>query len=175
MVDNRKKCIIVMGPSCTGKSYFINEKFNGLPCADLKAEQIKLGPNTYENVVKSYDNVLIDAIEKLKENDVVVLEHTLLKQMRRPMYIDGLRNAFENIYIEIYCLIPTREQFVMNYLKYQEAEKKGMKASVTNCANADYHEVMQVLEKPVIEEGFDKVHYISARNYEFKEVRCYEK
>ena len=102
--------IFVSGPPCSGKSTFIEENFKNRKIIDLYDFQKDLLHITYETIWKSY----VDCMEAIKtaiqNNEEIVVEHTLLKEIRRKYYIDEIRKI-TNEEIIIYFIIPTKEEY----------------------------------------------------------------
>ena len=157
---------IVMGVPCSGKSHFIKENFPDKKVLDLYSYQEKLRENQpakffnigetnkivdyichseYEVVAKSYELIKDDMIECIKNKEDFIMEHTLLKAIRRKYYIDEIRKVTDEE-IEIYVINPPDEKVVENSIKRE----------VNYSLNeVKYHK--EVLEIPTIEEGFSKV------------------
>lgn len=139
---------IVMGIAAAGKSYFIKNNFSNDKIIDLWDFQKDLFYYSYENILKSYEQAKDAFIEAIKNNEDVVLEHTLLKAKRRKYYIDEIRRVTDAP-INIYVMLP-------NIDKLKEYRKK----RDLNTSEADILEELHVLEIPKKEEGFENVYII---------------
>ena len=88
--------IFVMGPSCAGKSTFIANRYPNLRKIDLYDYQSHLFERkfyTIDDILKSYEDCKRDVVEAVKNNEDIVLEHTMLKAIRRKEYIDAIREV----------------------------------------------------------------------------------
>lgn len=139
--------VIVAGPMCAGKSTFIKEHFPDHTVVDLYDFQDGI-INTYADVMRSYEECRDELVKAIQRGNDVVLEHTLLKQQRRPMYIDAIRSVTDED-IEMYFILPSIDEHV----KY--AQKRNISA------DKQYIEgVRSVIELPTIDEGYSAVHLI---------------
>lgn len=137
--------IIVAGPTCAGKSTFIKENFADREIVDLFDFQENIVFFSTDSIMRSYEECRDALIQKIKEGKQVVLEHTLLKAIRRKFYIDAIREI-TNEPIEIYFLIPEREI-------YREQLRKRKQPTDDDFIDSSY----SILEIPTKEEGYDKV------------------
>lgn len=142
------KITFVMGIPCSGKSTYIKNNFSDRKVIDLYDYQKDEKFATIETIKKSYEkckNALIDAI---KNNEDVVMEHTLLRAIRRKDYIDAVKSITE-CPIEIVVINPD-----IKILK-QRAEKRDI-------YNDDEYikEMKNTLEIPTKEEGFSNIKII---------------
>ena len=137
---------IVMGLPCAGKSTFIENNFEGIKKIDLYDYQTNI--MRQDEVWKSYEDVKDEIIKRIKNNEDFVVEHTLLKAIRRKYYIDAIREVTQEP-IEIWLIKPNEEQYL-----------KQCKMRDINHTSEDYKWYMDILEIPTIEEGFSKVHII---------------
>lgn len=142
------KITFVMGIPCSGKSTYIKNNFSDRKVIDLYDYQKNEKFTTIETIKESYEkckNALIDAI---KNNEDVVMEHTLLRAIRRKVYIDAVKSITE-CPIEIVVINPD-----IKILK-QRAEKRDI-------YNDDEYikEMQNTLEIPTKEEGFSNIKII---------------
>lgn len=141
--------IIVAGPTCAGKSTFIKDHFPNHTVIDLFDFQKDFKFINVHDVLISYEQCRDALKAAIMRGENVVLEHTLLKRMRRPMYIDAIRECTDQP-IEMYFLMPSDEQLIkqMRERSYASDIKtaKGMK---------------EVAELPTLDEGYAVVHIIS--------------
>ena len=99
--------------------------------------------------MNSYEECRDALAAAIDRGEDVVLEHTLLKEMRRPMYIDAIREHTDEP-IEMYFLMPSDEQ-----LFRQMKERKY--ASDIRTAQS----MKEIVERPTVAEGYAVVHIIS--------------
>jgi predicted kinase len=141
------RIVFVMGPACAGKSTFIKKHFPDFYKVDLFDFQTDF--MSVDMVMKSYEdckNALIDAI---KTHENIVLEHTLLKAIRRKVYIDAVKEITD-IPIEAYFIYPSDEELKENSLK--------RKIKVDTWTLKNYRETAEV---PTKNEGFVSVMLIT--------------
>lgn len=136
----------VIGPACAGKSTFIKNNFPEYKIVDLYSFQRKF--LTINNIMESYYECKTALIEAIKENENVVLEHTLLKRKRRTMYIEAVKEI-TNEPIDIYVIKPTEEEMEIHY-----------KMRKFNTTFATYKEELEMLEIPTKEDGFRNIYIV---------------
>lgn len=141
--------IIVAGPTCAGKSTLIKARFPNHHVVDLYDFQKHLKWVNPAVVLETYEacrDALVDAIINY---DNVVLEHTLLKEKRRPMYIDAIREV-STAPIDMYFLMPSKDELVRRMrtrdLSFTEDEAASM---------------LELAEIPTLSEGYNTVHLIT--------------
>ena len=137
--------IIVAGPTCAGKSTFIKENFADKEVVDLFDFQENIAFFNVTSIMRSYEECRDALIEKIKEGKDVVLEHTLLKAIRRKFYIDAIREV-TNEPIEIYFLMPEREV-------YRQQLKERKQPTDDDFIDGSY----SILEIPTKDEGYNQV------------------
>ena len=140
--------IFVMGPSCAGKSTFIANRYPNLRKIDLYDYQSYLFERkfyTIDDILKSYEDCKRDVVEAVKNNEDIVLEHTMLKAIRRKEYIDAIREVSDTK-IGIVVIYPSDEKIL------EHAEKRGIKMSQKELD--DYRELY---EEPKVTEGYSKI------------------
>lgn len=141
--------IIVAGPTCAGKSTFIKDHFPNHTVIDLFDFQKDFKYITVSDVLLSYEKCKEALIKALQEGKEVVLEHTLLKQQRRPMYIDAIRSV-TNEPIEMYFLMPSDEQLI------KQMRERSYASDIKTAQS-----MKEVVEFPTLDEGYAVVHIIS--------------
>lgn len=141
--------IIVAGPTCAGKSTFIKDHFPDHTVVDLFDFQKDFKYVTVEGVMQSYEECKNALQAALRQGKNVVLEHTLLKQMRRPMYIDAIREC-TNEPIEMYFLVPSDEQLI------KQMRERSYASDIKTARS-----MKEVIELPTLSEGYAVVHIIS--------------
>lgn len=140
--------IIVGGPAGAGKSTFIKEHFSDKTVIDLKDFQDKYRFLSYDNVVKSYEDCKEALVNAIKEGKDVVMEHTLLRAIRRDVYIKAIKEV-TNDDIVIYFFKPS-----MNLLAKRIEHRSG--ASGERSARVS----LETLEVPTYDEGYTKIYII---------------
>ena len=141
--------IIVAGPTCSGKSTFIKDHFPNHTVVDLFDFQKDLPCICVDTVLASYEHCRDALTAAIDRGEDVVLEHTLLKQKRRPMYIAAIREHTDAP-IEMYFLMPSDEQLLK-----QMQERKYANDMRTVIA------MKETAELPTLDEGYAVVHIIS--------------
>lgn len=135
--------VFVIGPSGAGKSVYIEKFLPDYKKIDLwdfqKDNQI------YDGVWRSYERCCDALVEAVRSGENVVLEHTLLKAIRRPMYIDAVRK-FYNGPIDIVCIVPDK-------YKLAERRSKKFKEEIKPC---DFYE-LEIFETPQKDDGFRNI------------------
>ena len=140
--------IFVIGPACAGKSTYIKNIFSDFKVIDLYDFQKDYTFLGYNECVKSYEKCKDALIEAIKNNENVVMEHTLLKAIRRKVYIDAVKELGD-YEIECICIKPSPE--VLN----KRRELRNIKSKI----EWDKEE-LDLLEIPTIEEGFSNIKLI---------------
>ena len=139
--------VIVAGPSCAGKSHFIKEYFPRHRVIDLFEFQRDI-TISIPAVMKSYEQCRDALVEAVQHHENVVLEHTLLKAIRRKMYIDAIKEVTDEP-IEIYFLFPC----MTKHMEYAQQRDAGWTAN-------ELQNMRDIAEFPTVEEGFHAVHII---------------
>ena len=153
----------VIGAAASGKTTFINNHFSDsgntviLNIYDYQqsaykeagfGKQVSLG-HEFKCLYKANENLLVDIIKALQEGKNVVVEQTLYKAKRRIAYIDAIRNAVENIAIEVYVMCPSDSVWEAYII-----ERKLIDSIQRLRANA------KEIEFPNPSEGFDKIYEV---------------
>jgi predicted kinase len=137
------RVVFVIGPAGSGKSTFIKNNFPDAIVVDLWDYQEDC--YSMQDIIDSYNNAEEALKEAIKENlntdNTVVLEHTLLKQIRRPQYIDAVKSLTDTP-IEVFAMNPSQEE----YKKRCNSSKKPF-----------YKDYLEIYELPEVEEGFGSV------------------
>ena len=90
----------VIGPSCAGKSTYIQNNLPDVLKIDLLDYQ--KDPFSVSDIFKSYEDCKNALIEAVKTGKDVVLEHTMLMSKRRPPYIEAVR---QNCDCKLICIV----------------------------------------------------------------------
>lgn len=139
------KLTIVMGIPGSGKSHYIEENFKDRKVFDLYKYQVDYPILGVEEVIESYEKIKEDVIKALKDGEDVVMEHTLLRAIRRKPYLDAFREATDEP-IEIILINPPKKVIV---------ERKKERKIFIGESSIDAE--LECLEIPTEEEGFDKI------------------
>lgn len=146
-----KKVIFVMGMSGTGKSTFIKKRFQDEIVLDLLDFQKELWDDhenpTTELVLQSYENIKLEILKQIENHDTIVVEHTLLKTIRREPYIEALKD--KGIYIVGHYLDITEKCYIERNGKY--------------LASYLYRNCKMIQELPTIQEGFNEVYIVEQK------------
>lgn len=146
---NNKPVKIVMGVSCGGKSHFIRNNFPYAVVLDVYDYQVKRKKemiSRYDALLAANEDIKNDLVKHILNGEDVVMEHTLLKAMRREPYIAAIREVTDRD-IDIYCLFPSEERFALNVKERDVGlwEVSGM---------------WDVLEIPTKDEGYTHVYIV---------------
>lgn len=144
--------VFVMGPACAGKSTFIKHNFPDFKKIDLYDYEQKNG-FSFEGVYQAYEECRIDLIDAVNKKENVVLEHTLLKAIRRKVYIDSIREITDED-IVAYFIYPSDKQLESNAKKRNISFFKG-----------ELENIREIAEMPTIDEGFSEVNIITKNIY----------
>jgi len=106
-----QKITIVMGISCSGKSTYINKYYSDREKFDIFEYQTKQALHTLEDVFKYHEDCQNDFINAIKEGKDVILEHTLLKKIRRTVYLNAIREITD-VPVELVFMNPTKETHI---------------------------------------------------------------
>ena len=146
------KIIFVMGPSCGGKSTFIQNNFPNYKKLDLYDYEVKNG-FSIPAILQSYDEIKEDLLKAIKNNEDIVMEHTLLKAIRREVYIDAIKEITDAPIIG-YFILPSDEEIKIN------AEKRKV-----SLYDGELDNIRKILDIPTEEEGFAEIHIITENKY----------
>lgn len=146
------KIIFVMGPSCAGKSTFIKQNFPDMKVLDLFEYEERIG-FSIPAIKEAYKQIEKDLVDCVKNNEDVIMEHTLLKAIRREVYIKAIKEVSDSPIIG-YFLLPSDDELRAN------AKKRRVKMSDSELKN-----VREILDIPSVEEGFSEIHIIDKNLY----------
>ena len=146
------KIIFVMGPSCAGKSTFIKKNFPDMKVLDLFEYEERIG-FSIPAIKEAYKQIEEDLVDCVKNNEDVIMEHTLLKAIRREVYIKAIKEVSDSPIIG-YFLLPSDDEIKAN------AKKRRVKMSDSELKN-----VREILDIPSVEEGFSEIHIIDKNLY----------
>ena len=144
---------IVMGIPCAGKSTFIKKYFPNSTKIDLYDFQQRYEEPCIASTIKSYEDARIALVEAINNGEDVVFEHTLLKAIRREIYVRTIKNI-TNEPIDIYLINPPLQRFKENHLIRFGDEFRDDDLTL-------YH---KLLELPTKEEGFANVYIVDDIN-----------
>lgn len=118
------RVVFVIGLPRSGKSSFIKENFKEAKILDIWDYQHQ--SDSYIETVDGYMEILKDLIHEIvineeyaEEPSTIVLEHTLIKSYRRPLYIAAIQSMCGqyNLDIDCYYTYPTAKQYTYMYYK----------------------------------------------------------
>lgn len=156
-----KKLIVVMGINNAGKTFYRQKFLNNYSYVDILEMQNKYPFITYDLVLKSYYETSNRLLELFENNSTVILEHTLLRAVRREeFYFSVLRNKYPDIEIEVVCITPTLSQYLCN-LRNRFTDYPLSYRDIVN-----YVEMLKLLEKPTKEEKVE-IKLLTANNCNF--------
>jgi predicted kinase len=136
--------IIVSGPPFAGKSTFIKKHFPERTVVDIYTFQQNrlIEPET---IMDTYEDCKCALQQAIREGKSVVLEHPLLCQKRRPMYINAIREVTDED-IEMYFILPSKKEHL-----------RRARQRMKNCPAAYIHYVNELAEVPHEDEGYSKI------------------
>lgn len=146
---------IVMGTGFSGKTYFISKTFPNTEILSVGEYQrnLKNTENDYLSLLlKANDQIKEDWVEKIKNHENVILEHTLFKAKEEKEYIDAIREVSDDL-IDIYVMQPSKEQLLIN-TDHDEDEVKAL-----------MFDMIQI-EIPTTQEGFAHVYVVKDNEVE---------
>ena len=146
------KIIFVMGPSCAGKSTFIKKNFPDMKVLDLFEYEERIG-FSIPAIKEAYKQIEKDLVNCVKNNEDIIMEHTLLKAIRREVYIKAIKEVSDSPIIG-YFLLPSDDEIKAN------AKKRRVKMSDSELKN-----VREILDIPSVEEGFSEIHIVDKNLY----------
>lgn len=153
----------VIGATASGKTTFIKNHFSDnrntviLNIYDYQQAAYKeagFGKHIpfrqeFKCLYKANENLLVDIIKTLQEGKDVVVEQTLYKAKRRIAYIDAIRNAVENISIEVYVMCPSDSAW-NTYINERKLD-----SSIQQLKS-----IAKEIDFPNPSEGFDKIYEV---------------
>ena len=146
------KIIFVMVLSCAGKSTFIKKNFSDMKVLDLFEYEERIG-FSIPAIKEAYKQIEKDLVDCVKNNEDIIMEHTLLKAIRREVYIKAIKEVSDSPIIG-YFLLPSDDEIKAN------AKKRRVKMSDSELKN-----VREILDIPSVEEGFSEIHIVDKNLY----------
>ena len=141
-----------MGPSCAGKSTFIKKNFPDMKVLDLFEYEERIG-FSIPAIKEAYKQIEKDLVDCVKNNEDIIMEHTLLKAIRREVYIKAIKEVSDSPIIG-YFLLPSDDEIKAN------AKKRRVKMSDSELKN-----VREILDIPSVKEGFSEIHIVDKNLY----------
>ena len=166
---NEADAIFLIGPPNSGKSHFARSYLGGHEIVDLYDFQKGRALSSLEDVMEAYAQCRDAFVEALNKRGMCapVLEHTLMKAKRRPMYIEAVRSVVGDD-ARIICIYayPTLEVMrQLDMIDYRNLVDECPSTSATPAATATLLMYLNEFEVPTIEEGFYKVYSIWAAEH----------
>ena len=159
----KRTVAFVIGATASGKTTFIKKKFPNnedtvfLNVYDYQQDAYKEAgfgekisfKEEFKCLYKANENLLSDIIDVLKQGKNVVAEQTLYKSKRRIAYLQDIRNAVDNVSIEVYVMCPSESVW----------EKYVMERNLSH-AFQRLKDTAEEIEFPNPSEGFDKIYEV---------------
>lgn len=153
---------LVIGPSCAGKSFFIQggyfdlNQFKVLDLLDYEianSEYPENGKVDARGTVRGYTAIKEDIVKFVKNGDSLIVEHTLFKQFRREDVLSAIRKVSDTE-INLYVVVASKEQLIKNCR--EKAEETGDSPLSINSRIREY----TLMEKISMEEGFSNLYIV---------------
>lgn len=159
----KRTVTFVIGATASGKTTFIKKNFpnnedtvflNVYNYQQAAYKEAGFGgtipfKEEFKCLYRANENLLSDIITVLKQCKNVIVEQTLFKSKRRIRYIDTIRNALKDVFIEVYVMSPS-DSVWETYV----TERKLAHSFQHLKANAEK------IEFPNPSEGFDKIYEV---------------
>lgn len=159
----KKTVTFVIGATASGKTTFIKKNFPNnedtvfLNVYDYQQAVYKEAgfggtipfKEEFKCLYKANENLLSDIITVLKQGKNVTVEQTLYKAKRRIAYIEDIRNAVDNISIEVYVMCPS-DSVWEKYVTERKLAHSFQRLKAT----------AEEIEFPNPSEGFDKIYEV---------------
>lgn len=159
----KRTVTFVIGATASGKTTFIKKNFYNnedtvfLNVYDYQQAAYKEAgfgetipfKEKFKCLYKANENLLSDIITVLKQGKNIIVEQTLFKSKRRIRYIDTIRNALKDVFIEVYVMCPD-DAVWETYVTERKLAHSFRQLKV----NAEE------IEFPNSSEGFDKIYEV---------------
>lgn len=109
----------------------------------------------YDALLAANEDIKNDLVQAILEDKDVVMEHTLLRAIRREPYIKAIREVTDRD-IDIYVVCPSLEQY----------EKNLKERDVRPC---EVIEMLKVFEMPTKDEGYTHVYIVDENGIKLSE------
>lgn len=154
----------VIGATASGKTTFIQKHFsdstNTVILNVYDYQQAAYKEAGFEDYIpfgqefrclyRANENLLADIIRALQNGKSVVIEQTFYKAKRRIAYIDTIRNAVENVTINVYVMSPS------DFVWERYVSERKLSASFGRLKKA-----AEEIEFPNPSEGFDQIYEVT--------------
>ena len=160
---------MVIGLPKSGKTYAREHdgELSILPTLDLFDVQQAMGRKhlSREDILESYQKALDELLELLEQYDEVVFEHTFVRTIRRPMYLDEVRRRYPDCRIVCHYVHPPLDEYRRRKNGENHDEIVGAFREIAGKTGRKFIDVSSIYDKlnhemfdiPTIEEGFDEV------------------
>lgn len=148
----------VMGMACAGKSTYIKEHFPNTTVIDLYDFQKNKKFLGYDEIATSYEECKDAVLKAIKRGEDVVMEHTLLKAIRRKPYIDAIREITDAP-IDIVLINPELHTLAAR------SQRRGSFSSESYLKSN-----LEILEIPTKEEGFENITIVEDKEEGFEDI-----
>ncbi len=158
--------IFVIGANCTGKSRFIERNFMGpgytiLNVYDyqkrVEEEERFRDRSSFEQLFQANELLKADIVDLVRRGQNVVVEQTFFRALRRIGFVEAVREADEDISVEVYVMTPSDEQL------WQNCVERGTKLGWDIKREYDRirDEITEIFEFPNPAEGFSRIYAVS--------------
>ena len=166
---NKADAIFLIGPPNSGKSHFARSYLSGHEIVDLYDFQKGRALSSLTDIMETYAQCRDAFVTALNKRGACapVLEHTLMKAKRRPMYIEAVRSVVGDD-VRIVCIYayPTLEVMrQLDAIDYKNLVDEHPSTSATPAATETLLMYLNEFEVPTTEEGFYKVYGIWATEH----------
>ena len=144
----KKDIVFVMGLPFYGKSHYIKVHFSDYKVLDIFDYQ-KDYPIDIYHTLSSYYQLACELCKSLKDNDHIVIEHTLVKAKRRKMFIDIIQE-----------LIGQKPRAIFLKPNFESYNKNRVSRGEKPVTKDDYYFYFDQMEIPQVEEGFESVEIV---------------
>jgi len=158
--------IFVIGANATGKSRFIERNFTGCGYTVLnvydyqkriKEDKRFQGRSPFEQLFQANEMLKADIVDLVRRGQDVVVEQTFFRALRRIDFIEAIREAAEDVPVEVYVMTPSDEQLWQNCVQCQKESGGAPKQLYDRIKR----EISDVFEFPNPAEGFSKIYAVS--------------
>lgn len=157
--------ILVIGPNSSGKSRFIEteERFRGFTVINVydyqKKTEAEKGLSPYDQLYKANELLKSDVVGLVRQHKDVVVEQTFFRALRRLDLLEAIREASQEVPIEIYVMTPSDEQLRRNCLTRDDGDN----TKATYAYERVKREMKEVFEFPNPAEGYSRIYAVSER------------
>jgi len=158
--------IFVIGANCTGKSRFIERNFMGSGYTVLNVcdyqdrveedKELRDLP-LFEKLLQANEMLKADIVGLVRRGQDAVVEQTFFRALRRIDFVDSIREASEDVPVEVYVMTPSEEQLWLNCVRRAEGSGGDPKPMYDRIRS----EISEIFEFPNPAEGFSRIYAVS--------------